>query len=427
MRRPADTDAGALTQFVRAARKAALRFRHPAHDLRPGMNALRDDFSVQALGQGLLVALVGYASSVAILIQGLISVGASVSQIASALVMIGLLKGIVAIALSWWLRMPISIAWSTPGMALLATTGAVAGGFPAAVAAFIVVGALVMLTGLWSPLGRLVASIPKSIASAMLAGILLKLCLAPFLALGKVPWLAGAILITWLLFTRFARSYAVPAAVAVALIGMAFDAPFAGMNAADFIPHLEFVRPVFTWEAMVNIALPLFIVTMAGQNLPGLAVLSAYDYRPPVGPLLFSTGAASAAGALVGMPTINLAAITAALCAGPDAHPDPKRRYVAGIFGGVGYVALAALAGIAAVLVARSPPVLIEAVAGLALIGAFGSAMLNAVQDEDGRLPGLVTFLMTASGVSLFGVGSAFWGLAIGLAVHHVLRVGVRP
>ena len=391
------------------------------------MSGIREDFSVQALGQGLLVALVGYASSVAIIIQGLVAVGASVTQIASALVMIGILMGVVAIALSWWLRMPISIAWSTPGMALLATIGAVAGGFPAAVGAFIAVGALIMLTALWTPLGRLVAAIPKSIASAMLAGILLKLCLAPFLAIGKAPWIAGAVLLTWLVFMRFARGYAVPAAVAVALAAMAFDKPFAGIAPGELVPHLEFVMPAFTWEAMVNIALPLFIVTMAGQNLPGLAVLSAYDYRPRVAPLLLSTGAASAAGAPFGMPTINLAAITAALCAGPDAHPDPARRYVAGIFGGVGYVLLAALAGIAAVLVARSPPVLIEAVAGLALIGAFGSAMLNAVQDEDGRLPGLVTFLVTASGLSLFGIGAAFWGLVIGLGVHHVLRVGVRP
>ena len=390
------------------------------------MASIREDFSVQALGQGLLVALVGYASSVAILIQGLVAVGASVSQIASALVMIGILKGVVAIALSWWLRMPISIAWSTPGMALLATIGAVAGGFPAAVAAFIVVGALIMLTALWTPLGRLIAAIPKSIASAMLAGILLKLCLAPFLAIGKAPFVAIAILVTWLAFMRFARSYAVPAAVSVALVAMAFDRPFAGIAPRELIPHLELVMPVFTWEAMVNIALPLFIVTMAGQNLPGLAVLSAYDYRPRVAPLLLSTGAASVAAAPFGMPTINLAAITAALCAGPDAHPDPARRYVAGIFGGVGYVLLAALAGVAAVLVARSPPVLIEAVAGLALIGAFGSAMLNAVQEEDGRLGGLVTFLVTASGLSLFGIGSAFWGLVIGLVVHHVLRVGVR-
>jgi benzoate membrane transport protein len=386
------------------------------------MASIRDDFSAQALGQGLLVALVGYASSVAIVIQGLVGVGASVSQIACALVVIGMLEGIVAIALSWWLRMPISIAWSTPGMALLATTGAVAGGFPAAVAAFIVVGLIIMLTGLWTPLGRLVASIPKPIASAMLAGILLKLCLAPFLAIGKLPWHAGAVLITWLVFLRLARAYAVPAAVAVALVAMSFDRPFAGIALADLVPHLSSVTPVFTWEAMVNIALPLFIVTMAGQNLPGLAVLSAYDYRPPVAPVLLSTGAASALGALFGMPTINLAAITAALCAGPDAHPDPSRRYIAGIFGGVGYALFAALAGVAALLVARSPPVLIEAVAGLALIGAFGSATLNAVQDEEDRLPGLITFLVTASGLTFFGVGSAFWGLVLGLIAHQLLR-----
>lgn len=386
------------------------------------MASIREDFSVQALGQGLLVALVGYASSVAVVIQGLSAVGATVPQIASGLVALGIAKGIVAVAASWWLRMPISIAWTTPGLALLATTGAVAGGFPAAVAAFIAVGALIMLTGLWSPLGRLVAAIPKPIASGMLAGILLKLCLAPFVALGKLPLLAGAVLLTWLVVLRFARGYAVPAAVIVALGGMALDAPFAGMTASDFVPRLEFVMPVFTWEAMVNIALPLFVVTMAGQNLPGLTVLATYDYRPPVPPLLLSTGAASALGALFAMPTINLAAITAALCAGPDAHPDPARRYVAGIFGGVGYMLLAALAGIAAVLVARSPPLLIEAVAGLALIGAFGSAMLNAVQDEDGRLPGLMTFLTTASGFSLFGIGSAFWGLVLGLAVHQLLR-----
>jgi benzoate membrane transport protein len=385
------------------------------------MTRMREDLSTQAVGQGLLVALVGYASSVAIVIQGLVAVGASVAQVASALVAVGLALGIVAIALCWSLRMPIAIAWSTPGMALLATTGAVAGGFPAAVAAFIAVGALIMLTALWTPLGRLVASIPKPIASAMLAGILLKLCLAPFMALGKLPWQAGAVLATWLVFLRVARGYAVPAAVAVALVAMSLDRPLAGVALADLVPHLEFVAPVFTFEAMLNIALPLFVVTMAGQNLPGLAVLSAYDYHPPVTPLLLSTGAASALGAPFGMPTINLAAITAALCAGPDAHPDPARRYIAGISGGIGYMLLAALAGVAALLVARAQPVLIEAVAGLALIGAFGGAMLNAVQDEGDRLPGLITFLVTASGLTFFGVGAAFWGLVLGLTAHHLL------
>jgi benzoate membrane transport protein len=390
------------------------------------MASFRQDFSAQAFWQGLLVALVGYASSAAVLIQGLVAVGASVSQVASALIVIGILQGVVAIALSWTTRMPIFIAWSTPGMALLATIGAVSGGFPAAVGAFIVVGALIMLTGLWSPLGRLVAAIPKPIASAMLAGILLKLCLAPFLAIGKAPLLAGAVLITWLIFMRVARSYAVPAAVLVALAAMTLDRPFAGMAPADLVPHLEFVMPVFTLEAMINIALPLFIVTMAGQNLPGLAVLSVYDYRPRVAPILLSTGAASVAGAPLGMPTINLAAITAALCASPDAHPDRARRYIASIFGGVGHMLLIVIAGVAAQIITRSPPFLIEAVAGLALIGAFGSAILNATQDENARLPGLVTFLVTASGLSLFGIGAAFWGLVFGLAVHQLLGAGAQ-
>jgi benzoate membrane transport protein len=391
------------------------------------MTRIRTDFSVQALGQGLLVPLVGYASSVAVVIQGLTAVGASVGQIASALVAFGALMGLVTIVASRVTRMPIPIAWTTPGLALLATTGAVAGGFPAAVGAFIAAGVLIMLTGLWSPLGRLVAAIPKPIASGMLAGILLKLCLAPFVAIGKAPWVAGAVLLTWLVVGRLARGYAVPAAVFVALAAMSFDAPFAGLSAADLIPRLEFVAPAFTFEAMLNIALPLFIVTMAGQNLPGLMVLAAYDYRPRVAPLLLFTGAASALGAPFGMATINLAAITAALCAGPDAHPDPARRYIAGIFGGIGYMLLIALAAVAAVVVTRSPPILIEAVAGLALIGAFGGAMLNAVQDEQDRLAGLTTFLATASGLSLFGVGSAFWGLVLGLLVHQISNARWSP
>jgi benzoate membrane transport protein len=230
------------------------------------------------------------------------------------------------------------------------------------------------------------------------------------------------VLLTWLIVGRLARGYAVPAAVFVALAVMSFDAPFAGLSAADLIPRLEFVVPAFTSEAMLNIALPLFIVTMAGQNLPGLTVLAAYDYRPRVAPLLLSTGAASALGAPFGMATINLAAITAALCAGPDAHPDPARRYIAGIFGVVGYMLLIVLAAGAAVVVTRSPPILIEAVAGLALIGAFGGAMLNAVQDGQDRLPGLATFLATGSGLSLLGISSAFWGLVLGLLVHQIFH-----
>jgi benzoate membrane transport protein len=161
---------------------------------------------------------------------------------------------------------------------------------------------------------------------------------------------------------------------------------------------------------------------MAGQNLPGLTVLATYDYHPRVAPLLVSTGAASALTAPLGAPTINLAAITAALCAGPDAHRDRDRRYIAGIFSGIGYMLLTALAGVAAAVVTRSPVILIEAVAGLALIGAFGSAILNAVKEEGARLQALTTFLVTASGLSILGVGSAFWGLMLGLLVHLLFQ-----
>lgn len=384
--------------------------------------------SPKAVAAGLLTALVGYASSVAVVIQGLAAVGADTAQIVSALVAVGMAMGLLAMGLSLHSRKPISIAWTTPGAALLAATGPMDGGFPAAVGAFIVTAGLVMAAGLWTPLGRWVAAIPRPLANAMLAGILLKLCLAPFAAVGQAPGVALLVLATWAVVGRVARLYAVPAAVLVALGAMALDAS-GGLPAGAAWPGLVFVEPVFTAEALVGIALPLFIVTMASQNIPGLAVLATYDYWPKTRPIFLATGAASAATALAGAPTVNLAAITAALCASPDADPNPARRWQAAFVGGLGYIALAALAGVTATMVTRSPPVLIEAVAGLALIGAFGSALLATVQAEENRTAALVTLLVTASGLSFGGVGSAFWGLLLGGAVHllHSGRLVPRP
>ncbi len=378
--------------------------------------------SASAVGTGLLVALVGYASSVAVVIQGLAGVGADSGQITSGLVAVGFSMGLAAIVLAWHQRKPISVAWTTPGMALLATTGPVAGGFPAAVGAFLTVAALVMLTGFWTSLGRWIAAIPKPLASAMLAGIILKLCLAPFAAMIQAPGLGLLVLAVWAVVGRFARLYAVPAAVAVALGAMALNPPVAGALPASLWPELTLVTPVFTWEALVGIALPLFVVTMASQNIPGLTVLATFGYTPRVPPLFLVTGAFSALTAPLGAPTVNLAAITAAMCAGPDADPNPGRRWQAAVVGGLGYIALAALAAVTATLVMRSPPILIEAVAGLALIGAFGGALLGAVQVEEDRIPALVTLLTTASGLSFFGVGSAFWGLLFGGAMHTLHR-----
>ncbi len=383
------------------------------------------DFSTQAAGMGAIVALVGYASSVAVVVAGLKAVGASTLEITSALVLLGLGKGLIAIGLSLWTRLPVSIAWTTPGLALLATTGVVEGGFPAAVGAFLVVGVMIAITGLFKPLGDLVASIPKPIANAMLAGIILKLALAPFLALAKVPVTALLVLITWAVVQRFYRLWAVPAAVVVALCAIAVTGLSAeGAGPALAWPSVTWITPVWTWQAMVSIALPVYIVTMASQNITGLAVMGSFGYRPPVAPGLVATGAYSALTAPLGAPTLNFAAITAALCCGPDAHPDPARRYVAAVVAGVGYMAFAGLAGVTAAIVTQSPPVLIEAVAGLALIGALGGALKAAVDGEATRTAALVTFLLTASGLSVMGVGAAFWGLIGGLAVMGLDRLG---
>lgn len=374
---------------------------------------------------GAIVALVGYASSVAVVVAGLKAVGATTEEITSALVFLGLGKGLIAIGLSLWTRMPVSIAWTTPGLALLATTGVVQGGFPAALGAFVIVGVMIVITGLFKPLGDLVASIPKPIANAMLAGIILKLALAPFLALSKVPVTALLVLITWAVVQRFYRLWATPAAVVVALGAILWTNLADGAAAFVFPwPTVTLITPAFTFQAMVSIALPVYIVTMASQNITGLAVMGSFGYRPPTASGLVATGAYSALTAPFGAATLNFAAITAALCCGPDAHADPARRYVAAVVAGVGYIAFAGIAGLTATVVTQSPPVLIEAVAGLALIGALGGALKAAVEPDATRTAALVTFLLTASGLSVMGVGAAFWGLLGGLAVLGLDRLG---
>jgi len=384
------------------------------------MRRFAQDFSRQAAMQGVLVAIVGYASSVAVVVQGLKAMGASSEQIASGLFVLGLSKGLVAIGLSLWSRMPISIAWTTPGLALLAVTPAVAGGFDAAVGAFIVAAVLIMLAALWRPLARLVEAIPKPIANAMLAGVIFKLCLAPFLALKQYPVVGTLILLTWVVMLKINRLYAVPAAVVVAVVAIVLQGGAPG--GAFQWPSLVVVTPVFTLEAIVSIALPLFIVTMASQNITGLAVLATFDFKPRPRDGLLATGAVSALTAPLGAPTINFAAITAALCASPEAHPDPARRYVSAVIAGFGYMALALLAGVVTALVVHSSPLLIEAVAGLALIGSFASATANALQVEEDRVPAMATLLVTASGLTLFSIGPAFWGLVIGWSLFLFFR-----
>lgn len=382
--------------------------------------------TAQAVATGLLMAAVGFGSTFAVVAHGLGAMGATPAQAASGLMATTFAMGVLSILLSLALKQPIAVAWSTPAAAVLATTGATPGGFPEAVGAFVIVGVLIVVAGLWRPLGRLAAAIPASLASATLAGVLLKLCLAPFAAIGEEPWAAVALIALFLLAQRFARVYAGLVAVAAAVALTILLAPSGGLPAAAFLPAPpEFVRPTFSWAAAIGVALPLFVVTMASQNITGLAVLASFGYRPTAGPLFMATGAASALIAPFGAISVNLAAITAALGAGPDCHPDPRRRWVAGVSSGVAYLALALLAGGAVAALTAAPPLLVQAAAGLALFGAFGGSIVSGLADEGDRPAALVTFLLAASGLAFGGVGSAFWGLVAGvgvLALHGRLR-----
>ncbi len=374
---------------------------------------------MQAVSAGLLAGFVGFASSFAVVLQGLVAVGASSSQAASGLMALSVAMGLAGILLSLRLRLPISVAWSTPGAALLAATAMPAGGFAEAVGAFLVCGVLLTVAGLWKPLGRAVAAIPAPLANAMLAGILFTLCLAPVRAVAEQPVAGLGIVLAWAVVARINRVLAVPAAVLVAVAVIATTAP---LPMTGWMPRPELVMPSFSVAALTGIALPLFIVTMASQNIPGLAVLSANGYRPEAGPLFTTTGLFSLAGAPLGGHAVNLAAITAALCAGEGAGPDPARRWVAAVVAGATYVVFGLAAGAVTAFVASAPPVLIQAVAGLALLGPFGGAMLGAVHAPQGREAALVCFVVTASGVAFLGIGGAFWGLLAGGAMMLLAR-----
>lgn len=373
----------------------------------------------QPVTAGIVASVVGFASSFTVVLTGLAGVGANDREAASALLALCLTMGVVAIWLGLRHRMPISIAWSTPGAALLATVGLPTGGWPAAVGAFLVAGTLTVLAGLWRPLGRAIAAIPGPLASAMLAGVLLPICTAPAKAVAELPGQAIPVVVTWLVLLRLARRWAVPGSLLAAGVAVAFHGGFQ-MPAGGLLPHPELTAPVFRAGALVGLALPLFIVTMASQNVTGMTVLASFGYRPPLKPILLSTGAASIAVAPLGGHGVNLAAITAALSAGPDAHPDPGRRWVASVSGGVAYVVLGLGAGLAVALVSSAPPLLVQCVAGLALLGALAGALAAATADPARRDGAVTTLAVSASGITIAGISAPFWGLLAGLVVLAV-------
>jgi benzoate membrane transport protein len=367
---------------------------------------------------GVVSALVGFAGAFAIVLAGLRAAGADEAQAASGLLAVCLASGLVAVVLGLRTRMPVSIAWSTPGAAVLVAAGPQPGGFAAAVGAFLLCGALTVVAGLVPVLSRLVAAIPAPVAGAMLAGVLLPLCLAPVRALVEVPLLAAPVVVVWVVLARLARPWAVPAALVVAVVLIAATGPVA----LGGPPALVWTAPVVEPAALLAVGLPLFLVTMAGQNVPGMAVLAQFGYRPPLRPVLVATGLGTLAGAGFGGHAVNLAAISAALTAGPDAGPSP-RRWIAGVTNGIGLAVLGLGAGVATALVLAAPPVLVEAVAGLALLGALAAALAASLAEPEGREAAIVTLLVTA------GAGSPVWGLVAGAAMtllHGPLRASAR-
>lgn len=379
------------------------------------------DFTPQALIMGLITGFVGFSSSFAIVLQGLFAVGASPEQAASGLTAMCIAMGVVAIILSAQRKMPISVAWSTPGAALMASATALSGGFAAAIGAFLVCAILIIISGVWRPFGRAVEKLPVSLANAMLAGILMPLCFAPIKAIGFNPMLGLPIALAWLVVGFFNKIAAVPAAllafILVIIFGVELPTDIFTQLGKSLVPTIQFTAPQFDLAAIISLGLPLFIVTMASQNIPGMAVLKANDYHPKAGPLFTATGIFSALAAPFGSHAINLAAITAAMCASPDAHADKNKRYWAAIIAGAVYVIIGLFAGVAITFVSLAPAILVEAVAGLALVSAFAAATHGALSHEKDRHAAAVTFLITASGVAFMGISGAFWGLIAGLAI----------
>ncbi|MCL8025240.1 benzoate/H(+) symporter BenE family transporter [Nocardioides bruguierae] len=373
---------------------------------------------------GVVAAVVGFSSSFVVVLAGLTAVGATPAQASSGVAALCVAQALGMFWLSGRHRVPVSLAWSTPGAALLASTGAIAGGWPAAVGAFVVTGLLVLLTALVPALGDLVARIPPSLARAMLAGVLLPLCIEPATALVTSPLLVGPVVLTWLVLVRLTPRWAVPAALAVAFAVVVVAGE--GVHAADLAPTLALTLPAWSVPALVGVALPLYVVTMASQNVPGVAVMNGLGYRVPWRESLGVTGLGTVLAAPFGGHAVNLAAITAAMSAGPEAGEDRERRWVAPVAAGVTYAVLAVGCSALTTLVAAAPDGVVQAAAGLALLGTLASSLTGALAAHEDHLPAAVCLVVAASGVVVGGIGAGFWALVAGLVVRAVLRAG-RP
>ncbi|WP_368174944.1 benzoate/H(+) symporter BenE family transporter [Aeromonas sp. R5-4] len=375
-------------------------------------------FALPHLVAGFIAVMVGYTSSVILIIQAATAAGADTAQIASWLWTLGIGMGVSCIGLSLYYRIPILTAWSTPGAALLITT---LGNFTLAeaIGAFVISSLLITLCGISGWFNRLMKHIPAPLAAAMLAGVLLRFGLDLFKVAPQDPLLLGTLLLTFLLGRHLWPRYTM---VLVLGVGMLICSVRGDLQMGTL--HWQLASPVWTWpafslDALFGIALPLFIVTMTSQNMPGIAILRAHGYQPATSSLISWTGLTGLLLAPFGGYAFNLAAITAAICMGKEVDPDTKRRWPAAVWAGCFYLVTGCFGATVAALFSAFPAALVTCVAGLALLGTIGSSLHSALQEDEAREAALLTFIITASGISLLGIAAACWGLLIGLAIYQ--------
>lgn len=371
---------------------------------------------------GLVASATGAAVSMGVALTALTAVGATTAQTATAIVVMHVLFGSLSIILSTRYKMPISVVWSTPGAAMLVSAAVLKLNFSNAAGAFLVTGVLLALTGLWPRLGTLVSSIPKPIANAMLAGVIFSYCVAPFQSSVQYPLVIIPVLLVWLVLYRFATIWAAPVAILLAFTLIALTMPVSLSN-VHLVPTFATVTPAFNWEAIVSVAIPLYLVTMASQNIPGIAIMNSFGFKVPFKSAMVATGAGTVVGSFFGGYALNLAAITAALNANEHAHVKPERRWLASVYGGVLYLVLACVAAPTVAFVLATPHVLIFAASGLALFGTIANALTETTSTASLKMAAIITFLVGASGVVAWGIGAAFWALAAGVAVWLFTRV----
>ena len=373
------------------------------------------DLSLSAFTAGFVAVLVGFTSSVAIVFQAAQAFHATPAQVTSWMWALGLGMGLCSLVPSLWLRKPVMVAWSTPGAAVLATAG-MAGGFSMAeaIGAFMVCAALITVAGVTGWFERIMNRMPMEIASALLAGVLAKFGMQAFSAAESNLSLVLVMLLAYLLSRRMVPRYAVIMTLLVGTLWAALrgQMQWSAVHAGLAIP--VYTAPVFSLQALISLALPLFVVTMASQNLPGVAVIRATGYPIPVSRIISTTGVATLLLAPFGGYALNLSAITAAICMGDEAHEDRNKRYTAAAVCGLLYILIGIFGAIVTGLLTAFPKELVACIAGLALLGSIGGGMATAFKDERHREAALITFLVTLSGVVIGGVGSAFWGVVAG-------------